>query len=80
MKVYFVMPAPIGQDDIFVMMYGETLPVEAFFQRCDAEDFAKRKAAENRGEQFWIVEGDPMTSFASDPVPVFERKPEIRAI
>ncbi|QNQ62430.1 hypothetical protein IB024_01325 [Brucella sp. 6810] len=77
MKVYFVMPAPRGYDGVTVLMHGESLPIEAFTQRSEAEAFAKQKASEQRGQQFWVIAGEPRTAFSSDPVPVFEQPPTI---
>ncbi len=80
MKIYIVMHAPIGDEDLPVFVYGryfgdQTWLPDFYSNKPDAEDAAKRKAAEYPGEQFWVVEGEPTTAFSSQPVPVFEQKP-----
>lgn len=78
MNIHFVVRAPkrVSED---LCVFNGTDPWDAapFIDRGEADAFAQRQAAATRGVQFWVIEGQPVAAFTSEPVQVVSVPPSV---
>lgn len=72
MKIFTVLAAPeIPTEEIFFVNDGDLTP-SVFSTREEADEFARYAARDKPGTAFWVVEGETVTAFVAEPLPVAE--------
>lgn len=79
MKIFTVLAAPdIPVEEAFFVNDGDLTP-SVFATRAEADDFAKYAARQQPDTTFWVVEGEAVTAFVAEPLPVTEVAVEVRS-
>lgn len=82
MKIYTVMQAPytVAKIEGATIFMGTYFDPEVFDDEDDAVESAQRLARQHRGTQVWIVEGEAVSSYRCEPLPVIKDVPTVQCL